>query len=102
MKSLSMDSLSMLLDSVKILYIGMYSYDLNIIIGLLRCFRSLENLYMEVMISCTLKDVYIVLELTVQLLLFRILFFQTLNVFNLHVYLGTATTWRKTYNQSVA
>ena len=50
-----MDSLSMLLDSVKILYIRMFSYDLNIIIGLLRCFRSLENLYIEVMISCTLK-----------------------------------------------
>ena len=29
-----MDSLSMLLDSVKILYIGMFSYDLNIIICL--------------------------------------------------------------------
>ena len=50
-----MDSLSMLLDSVKILYIGMSSFDLNIIIGLLRCFQSLENLYIEVMISCTLK-----------------------------------------------
>ena len=56
MKSSSMDSLPMLLDSVKILYIGMFSFDLNIIIGLLRCFRSLVNLYMEVMISCTLKD----------------------------------------------
>ena len=55
MKSSSMDSLSMLLDSVKILYIGMFSYDLNIIIGLLRCFQCLENLYIKVMISCTLK-----------------------------------------------
>ena len=86
-----MDSLPMLLDSVKILYIGMFSFDLNIIIGLLRCFQSLENLYIKVMISCTLKDVYIVLELTVQLLLFDILFFQTLTVFNLHLYLGTNT-----------
>ena len=55
MKSSSIDSLSMLLDYVKIIYIRMYSFDLDIIIGLLRCFRSLENLYIEVMISCTLK-----------------------------------------------
>ena len=33
MKSSSIDSLSMLLDSVKIIYIRMYSFDLDIIIG---------------------------------------------------------------------
>ena len=35
MKSFSMDGLSMVLDSVKILYIQMNSFDLNKIIGLL-------------------------------------------------------------------
>ena len=64
MKSLSMDSLSMVLDSVKILYIQMNSFDLNKIIGLLQCFPCLEKLYVKVIISHTL-------ELTIQLLLFR-------------------------------
>ena len=59
MKSFSKDSLSMVLDSVKILYIQMNSFDLNNIIGLLQCFPA-----------------YSVLELTVQLLLFRHSFFR--------------------------
>ena len=60
----SMDGLSMVLDSVKILYIQMNSFDLNKIIGLLQCFPCLEKLYIKVIISCTLED-------RIQLLLFR-------------------------------
>ena len=47
MKSFSMDGLSMVLDSVKILYIQMNSFDLNKIIGLLQCFSCLEKLYIK-------------------------------------------------------
>ena len=65
-----MDGLSMVLDSVKILYIQMISFDLNKIIGLLQCFPCLEKLYIKVIISRTLEAAYSVLELTVQLLLF--------------------------------
>ena len=43
-KSFSMDGLSMVLDSVKILYIQMNSFDLNTIIGLLQCFPCMEKL----------------------------------------------------------
>jgi len=50
MKSFSMDGLSMVLDSVKILYIQMNSFDLNKIIGLLQCFPCLEKLYIKVII----------------------------------------------------
>ncbi|XBI17851.1 hypothetical protein VPH35_059791 [Triticum aestivum] len=42
-----MDGLSMVLDSVKILYIQMNSFDLNKIIGLLQCFPCLEKLYIK-------------------------------------------------------
>ena len=52
MKSFSMDGLSMVLDSSKILYIQMNSFDLNKIIGLLQCFPCLEKLYIKVIISC--------------------------------------------------
>ena len=55
MKSFSMDGLSMVLDSVKILYIQMNSFDLNKIIGLLQCFPRLEKLYVKVIISRTLE-----------------------------------------------
>ena len=55
MKSFSMDGLSMVLDSVKILYIQMNSFDLNKIIGLLQCFPGLEKLYIKVIISRTLE-----------------------------------------------
>ena len=55
MKSFSMDSLSMVLDSVKILYIQMNSFDLNKIIGLLQCFPCLKKLYIKVIISRTLE-----------------------------------------------
>ena len=72
-----MDSLSMVLDSVKILYIQMNSFDLNKIIGLLQCFPCLEKLYIKVIIShAHWKPAYSVLELTVQLLLFRHSFFR--------------------------
>ena len=54
MQSFSMDSLSMVLDSVKILYIQMNSFDLNKIIGLLQCFPCLEKLYIKVIISRSL------------------------------------------------
>jgi hypothetical protein len=49
-----MGTLSMVLDSVKTLHISTWCFDLNMIIGLLRCFPCLENLYIEVMISSTL------------------------------------------------
>ena len=78
-----MDSLSMLLDSVKILYIGMYSYDLNIIIVLLQCFRSLENLYMEVMISCTLKARIYCTRINRSAVALSTLFFPDLNCFQI-------------------
>ena len=55
MKSFSMDGLSMVLDSVKILYIQMNSFDLNKIIGLLQWFPCLEKLYIKVIISRTLE-----------------------------------------------
>lgn len=55
MKSFSMDSLSMVLDSIKILYIQMNSFDLNKIIGFLQCFPSLEKLYIKVIILRTLE-----------------------------------------------
>ena len=55
MKSFSMDGLSMVLDSVKILYIQMNNFDLNKIIGLLQCFPCLEKLYIKVIISRTLE-----------------------------------------------
>ncbi|XP_044369757.1 uncharacterized protein [Triticum aestivum] len=47
LQSFSMDGLSMVLDSVKILYIQMNSFDLNNIIGLLQCFPCLEKLYIK-------------------------------------------------------
>ena len=72
MESFSMDSLSMVLDSIKILYIQMNSFDLNKIIGLVQCFPCLEKLYIKAIIShAHWKPAYSVLELTVQLLLFR-------------------------------
>ena len=54
-ESFSMDGLSMVLDSVKILYIQMISFDLNKIIGLLQCFPCPEKLYIKVIISRTLE-----------------------------------------------
>ena len=50
-----MDGLSMVLDSVKILYIQMNSFDLNKIIGLLQCFPCLDKLYIKMIISRTLE-----------------------------------------------
>ena len=55
MKSFSMDGLSMVLDSIKILYIQMNSFDLNKIIGLLQRFPCLEKLYIKVIISRRLE-----------------------------------------------
>lgn len=49
------DGLSMVLDSVKILYIQMNSIDLNKNIGWLQCFPCLEKLYIKVIILRTLE-----------------------------------------------
>ena len=47
LQSFSMDGLSMVLDSVKILYIQMNRFDLNKIFGLLKFFSCLEKLYIK-------------------------------------------------------
>ena len=41
--------------SQDLIYITMWCFDLNIIIALLQCFPCLENLYIKVTISRTLK-----------------------------------------------
>ena len=75
MKGLSIVSLSTVLHSVRTLHIKM-EFKLDEVIGLMHCFPSLQNLFIKVMISHTMKahTIHTVLELTVQLLFRQTLF----------------------------
>ena len=84
-----MDGLSMVLDSVKILYIQMNSFDLNKIIGLLQCFPCLEKLYIKVIISRTLEARIQCTRINRSAVALSTLFFQTFTIFNLHVIQAT-------------
>ena len=55
MKGLCISSLHAVLDSVKTLFISQTCFNLDEIVDLLRCFQCLQNLFIEVMISHTLK-----------------------------------------------